>query len=104
MAQPAKARASLPLLPSHDPATSPPPAGLEQLGSRVAEVRAKLQERIAALMRRQEEMLGAQAEMQAALAGVGRDVEHTRGQVGQVRAGGESGRQRVQGVLVQGSV
>lgn len=61
-------------------------AGLEQLGSRVAEVRAKLQERIAALMRRQEEMLGAQAEMQAALAGVGRDVEHTRGQVGQIHA------------------
>lgn len=50
----------------------------------MAEVRAKLQERIAALMRRQEEMLGAQAEMQASLAGVGRDVEHTRGQVGQV--------------------
>ncbi|KAL4425145.1 hypothetical protein ABPG77_008250 [Micractinium sp. CCAP 211/92] len=60
--------------------------GLEQLGSRVAEVRAKLQERIAALMRRQEEMLGAQAEMQASLAGVGRDVEHTRGQVGQIHA------------------
>ena len=35
-------------------------------------------------------MLGAQAEMHASLAGVGRDVEHTRGQVGQVRgaAGG----------------
>ena len=132
------------------------PAGLEQLSARVADVKARLQERIAQLMRRQEEMLGAQvgsfcggvwcadggawllgwlgegcsvcvawliqrrgqrllllllpaataarlpvacsghslhccsllpsvqAEMKASLAGVGRDVEHTRGQVGQV--------------------
>lgn len=79
----------------HPPHTYPAPlAGLEQLGSRVAEVRAKLQERIAALARRQEEMLGAQAETQAALAGVGRDVEHTRGQVGQVRSAAVAGPQR----------
>lgn len=60
--------------------------GLEQLSARVADVKARLQERIAQLMRRQEEMLGAQAEMKASLAGVGRDVEHTRGQVGQIHA------------------
>ncbi|PRW05903.1 NADH-cytochrome b5 reductase 1 [Chlorella sorokiniana] len=60
--------------------------GLEQLGARVADVKARLQERIAQLMKRQEEMLGAQAEMKASLAGVGRDVEHTRGQVGQIHS------------------
>ena len=53
----------------------------------MTEVRARLQERIAEVVRRQEELMGAQGEMAAQLAGVGRDVEHTRGQVGQVGAG-----------------
>lgn len=44
------------------PAPCPPlaPAGLDQLGARLADVKARLQERIGALARRQEEMLGAQ--------------------------------------------
>ncbi|PSC68412.1 NADH-cytochrome b5 reductase 1 isoform A [Micractinium conductrix] len=60
--------------------------GMEQLGAQIAQVKARLQERIAHVVRKQEEMLGAQAEMHASLAGVGRDVEHTRGQVGQIHA------------------
>jgi hypothetical protein len=53
----------------------------------VQEVKARLQERIAALLRKQEELAAAQGELAAVLAGVGRDVEHTRGQVGQVGSG-----------------
>ena len=52
----------------------------------MTEVRARLQERIAEVVRRQEELMGAQGEMAAQLAGVGRDVEHTRGQVGPLGA------------------
>ena len=53
----------LPRLPCAPDAAVPStalPAGLEQLSARVADVKARLQERIAQLMRRQEEMLGAQ--------------------------------------------
>jgi hypothetical protein len=74
-----------PVTRTHPPTCSP--AGLEALSAKVTEVRARLQERIAEVVRRQEELMGAQGEMAAQLAGVGRDVEHTRGQVGQVGAG-----------------
>ena len=59
-------------------------AGLDALSARVADVRARLQARIAEVAAKQDEAAAAQAAMRAQLASVAGDVEAVRGQVGQV--------------------
>lgn len=59
-------------------------SGLEGLSARMADIKAKLQARIAELTRKQDETIVAQAQLKAQLKRVGDDVEVTRGQVGQI--------------------
>eukprot|EP00887_Chlorella_sp_A99_P007145 scaffold2.g7145.t1 len=59
-------------------------SGIEALGKTVADVKAKLQARIAELSRKQDETIAAQAALKQQLGRVGADVEVTRGQVGQI--------------------
>lgn len=61
-------------------------AGLDTLTTRLNDVKARLQARIAEVSRKQDEAAAAQAAMRAHLAEVGADVEAVRGQVGQVHA------------------
>ncbi len=61
-------------------------AGVDGLGQRLADVRAFLQQRIRALAVKQDETIAAQQRMKEHLDVVGRDVEHTRDEVSEVRS------------------
>ena len=60
-------------------------AGVDGLGQRLADVKAFLQQRIRALAVKQDETIAAQQRMKEHLDVVGRDVEHTRDEVSEVR-------------------
>ena len=60
-------------------------AGVDGLGQRLADVKAFLQQRIRALAVKQDETIAAQQRMGEHLDVVGRDVEHTRDEVSEVR-------------------
>lgn len=61
-------------------------AGLDGLSQRLNSVKAFLQQQIRGLAAKQDECLAEQAQMKAQLNDVAQDVQHTRGEVSEVRS------------------